>query len=114
MSFPNQTDFLEIVRKLTNFWASRGCIIVNPYDMQMGAATFHPATIMSIINDKPSRIAFMQPCRRPQDGRAGESGNRLYKHHQFQVIMMPCPEEIQQIIKLTSKLNKKINGKKQN
>lgn len=66
--------------------------------MEMGAATFHPQTVMSVIKDGPSKIAFMQPCRRPQDGRAGTIGNRLYKHHQFQVIMMPPPHNIQEMV----------------
>lgn len=66
--------------------------------MEMGAATFHPHTIMSVLDSNPAKIAFMQPCRRPQDGRAGQSGNRLYKHSQFQVIMMPPPHNIQEMV----------------
>lgn len=87
--------FQKTAARLENFWRSKGCIITNSYDIEMGAATFHPETIMSVIRNRPRKVAFMQPCRRPQDSRGGKSPNRLYKHHQFQVIIMPPPPDIQ-------------------
>ena len=71
---------------------------MNSYDIEMGAATFHPQTVLSVLENRACRVAFMQPCRRPQDARGGENPNRLYKHHQYQVIMMPPPTNIQSMV----------------
>jgi glycyl-tRNA synthetase alpha chain len=90
--------FRKVVSKLERFWASKGCAILNSYDMEMGAATFHPSNVLNAIKDNPSKIAFIQPCRRPQDSRGGGNPNRLYKFHQFQVLIMPPPKDIQTIV----------------
>jgi glycyl-tRNA synthetase alpha chain len=90
--------FQDTLNKLSVFWIKRGCLIGVPFDVEMGAATFHPLTITTVLKQKPSSVAFMQPCRRPQDARGGHNPNRLYKHHQFQVIIMPPPKNIQQLV----------------
>jgi len=90
--------FQRILARLTEFWAKQGCTIYLPFDSEMGAATFHPATVKTVLDQKESRVAFMQPCRRPQDARGGQNPNRLYRHHQFQVIIMPPPKNIQTLV----------------
>lgn len=86
--------FQEILLKLQLFWADQGCVILQPFDMEMGAGTFHPATFLKAIGPEPWNTAYAQPCRRPTDGRYGENPNRLQHYYQYQVILKPSPENI--------------------
>ncbi len=90
-------SFQDLILKLERFWADQGCVILQPYDMEVGAATFHPATILRALGPKPWRAAYVQPCRRPKDGRYGENPNRLQHYYQFQVILKPSPLDIQDL-----------------
>lgn len=90
-------SFQEIISNLQGFWSSKGCAILQPYDLEMGAATSHPATFLKAIGSKPWRAAYVQPCRRPQDGRYGENPNRLQHYYQFQVVLKPSPDDIQDL-----------------
>ena len=90
------TSFQELIFTLQRFWAERDCVIVQPYDVEMGAATFHPATLLRALGPEPWRAAFVQPCRRPTDGRYGENPNRLQHYYQFQVVLKPSPDDIQE------------------
>ncbi len=87
----------KIILSLTNFWDNYGCIVVQPYDIEVGAGTLHPETFFRILGKKPYNVAYVQPSRRPADGRYGENPFRLMKHLQFQVILKPSPLEIQEI-----------------
>ena len=87
--------FQEIIFKLKSYWASKGCISLEPYDIPMGAATFHPSTFLRAIGPEPWRAVYPQPCRRPTDGRYGENPNRLQHYYQLQVILKPSPDDIQ-------------------
>ncbi len=89
--------FQEFTRRLEDFWAGHGCVIVQPLDLEVGAGTFHPATFLRSIGPEPWSAAYVQPCRRPTDGRYGENPNRLQHYYQFQVVMKPSPEDIQEI-----------------
>ena len=89
------TSFQEIILRLQNFWAAQGCVILQPYDLEMGAGTFHPATTLRALGQGPWRAAYVQPCRRPSDGRYGENPNRLGHYYQFQVILKPSPTDSQ-------------------
>jgi len=82
---------------LQHFWAENGCNIIQPYDENMGAGTFHPATFFGALGKKPTSVACIQPCRRPKDGRYGENPNRLQHYYQFQVIIKPSPKDIQNL-----------------
>ncbi|MEA3539464.1 glycine--tRNA ligase subunit alpha [Sphingosinicella sp.] len=88
-------SFQEIILTLQRFWGDRGCVILQPYDMEMGAGTFHPATTLRALGPKPWNAAYVQPSRRPTDGRYGENPNRLQHYYQFQVILKPSPPDIQ-------------------
>jgi glycyl-tRNA synthetase alpha chain len=90
-------SFQDLILKLERFWADQGCLILQPYDMEVGAATFHPATILRALGPKPWQAAYVQPCRRPKDGRYGENPNRLQHYYQFQVILKPSPLDIQDL-----------------
>jgi glycyl-tRNA synthetase alpha chain len=90
-------SFQDLILKLERFWADQGCVILQPYDLEMGAATFHPATALRSLGPKPWRAAYVQPCRRPKDGRYGENPNRLQHYYQFQVILKPSPPDLQEI-----------------
>ncbi len=90
-------SFQELILKLQTFWAKQGCVILQPYDVEMGAGTFHPATTLRSLGPKPWKAAYAQPCRRPKDGRYGENPNRLQHYYQFQVILKPSPENIQEL-----------------
>jgi glycyl-tRNA synthetase alpha chain len=92
-----KVTFQQLILTLQKFWASRGCVIMQPYDGEMGAGTFHPATFLGAIGPEPSRVAYVQPSRRPTDGRYGENPNRLQHYYQFQVILKPSPLEIQEL-----------------
>ncbi|MGI8990473.1 MAG: glycine--tRNA ligase subunit alpha [Bryobacteraceae bacterium] len=87
-------SFQQIVLKLKNYWAERGCIIQEPMDMEVGAGTMCPETFLRVLGPKPYRVAYVQPSRRPADGRYGENPNRLYKHQQLQVILKPAPDDV--------------------
>jgi glycyl-tRNA synthetase alpha chain len=87
--------FQDLIFTLNRFWAGEGCVIVQPYDMSVGAGTFHPATFFRVIGPEPWRTAYVQPSRRPSDGRYGENPNRLQHYYQFQVIVKPSPADCQ-------------------
>lgn len=87
--------FQDIISQLQHFWADQGCIIEQPYSIEMGAGTFHPSTFLRAIGPEPWRTAFVQPSRRPTDGRYGKNPNRLQHYYQFQVLLKPSPDEIQ-------------------
>ncbi len=91
------TCFQNIILTLQDFWSKQGCVILQPYDIEMGAGTFHPATTLRPLGPDPWRAAFVQPSRRPTDGRYGENPNRLQQHHQFQVILKPSPLNSQEL-----------------
>src|SRR5215207_10036232 len=86
----------QLIFKLQEFWASRGCLLQQPLDIEMGAGTMHPETFLRVLGPDHWNVAYVQPSRRPADGRFGENPNRLFKHHQFQVILKPAPDEVQQ------------------
>lgn len=92
-----KTDFQSVILKLQEYWSNHGCVILQPYDMEVGAGTFHPATTLYSLGPKPWRAAYVQPSRRPGDGRYGENPNRLYRHHQYQVVLKPSPENVQDL-----------------
>jgi len=94
---PRPPSFQDLILKLERFWADQGCVILQPYDLEMGAGTFHPATALRSLGPKPWRAAFVQPCRRPKDGRYGENPNRLQYYYQFQVILKPSPADLQDL-----------------
>jgi glycyl-tRNA synthetase alpha chain len=87
--------FQDVIMKLQKFWAERGCIIHQPYDLEKGAGTFHPATFLRVLGPEPWKAAYVEPSRRPTDGRYGENPNRLQHYYQFQVILKPSPDDIQ-------------------
>src|SRR5438270_1485216 len=89
--------FQELVLKLQTFWAERGCVLQQPYDLEVGAGTMSPETFLRVLGPKPYKVAYVQPSRRPADGRYGENPNRLYKHTQLQVILKPPPENVQEL-----------------
>ena len=100
MSIPDldaTTSFQDLILKLQTFWASKGCTLLQPFDMEMGAGTFHPATFLRAIGPEPWKAAYVQPSRRPTDGRYGENPNRLQHYYQFQVILKPSPKDIQDL-----------------
>lgn len=90
-------DFQQLIFRLQQFWADQGCAIVQPLDMPVGAGTFHPATFLRSIGPEPWRAAYVQPSRRPTDGRYGENPNRLQHYYQFQVLLKPSPKNIQSL-----------------
>ena len=90
-------DFQTIVQKLSQYWQQHGCAIINGVDLPVGAGTFHPATFLRALGPKPWRAAYVQPSRRPTDGRYGDNPNRVQMHHQFQVVLKPAPLEIQEL-----------------
>jgi len=92
-----KNSFQGLILTLQNFWADQGCVILQPYDMQMGAGTFHTATTLRALGPKPWNAAYVQPSRRPTDGRYGENPNRLQHYYQFQVILKPSPSNIQEL-----------------
>jgi glycyl-tRNA synthetase alpha chain len=90
-------SFQGLILRLQHFWAGQGCVILQPYDMEVGAGTFHPATTLRALGPRPWRAAYVQPSRRPTDGRYGENPNRLQHYYQFQVIMKPSPADSQDL-----------------
>jgi glycyl-tRNA synthetase alpha chain len=89
--------FQDLIFSLQKFWADQGCIIQQPFDIEVGAGTMHPETFLRVLGPQEYKVAYVQPSRRPADGRYGENPNRLYKHHQFQVILKPSPKDIQDL-----------------
>lgn len=89
--------FQDVILALQRFWAAAGCIIEQPYDLEVGAGTMHPATFLRALGPEPWKVAFVQPSRRPTDGRYGENPNRLFKHYQYQVILKPSPDDVQDL-----------------
>ncbi len=89
--------FQELILRLQKFWAERGCVLQQPYDVEVGAGTMAPETFLRVLGPKPYKVAYVQPSRRPADGRYGENPNRLYKHSQLQVILKPPPENVQEL-----------------
>src|SRR5437667_319849 len=89
--------FQELILRLQTFWAERGCVLQQPYDVEVGAGTMAPETFLRVLGPKPYKVAYVQPSRRPADGRYGENPNRLYKHRQLQVILKPPPENVQDL-----------------
>jgi glycyl-tRNA synthetase alpha chain len=93
----NAPTFQELVLRLQEFWAKRGCVLQQPYDVEVGAGTMAPETFLRVLGPKPYKVAYVQPSRRPADGRYGDNPNRLYKHMQLQVVLKPPPEDIQEL-----------------
>jgi glycyl-tRNA synthetase alpha chain len=91
-------SFQDLILRLHAFWAAQGCAILQPYDIEMGAGTFHPATSLRALGPAPWRAAYVQPCRRPSDGRYGDNPNRLQHYYQYQVIIKPSPDEAQSLL----------------
>jgi glycyl-tRNA synthetase alpha chain len=89
--------FQELILRLQNFWAEQGCVLQQPFDVEVGAGTMAPETFLRVLGPKPYKVAYLQPSRRPADGRYGENPNRLYKHTQLQVIFKPPPQHIQEL-----------------
>ncbi len=89
------SSFQDLILRLQHYWAGQGCVLLQPYDMEMGAGTFHPATTLRALGPEPWNAAYVQPSRRPKDGRYGENPNRLQHYYQFQVILKPAPDNIQ-------------------
>src|SRR4029079_11261312 len=89
--------FQDLILKLSEFWAGRGCVLQQPYDLEVGAGTMHPDTFLRVLGPEPWRVAYVQPSRRPADGRYGDNPFRLGKHHQFQVVLKPAPADIQRL-----------------
>ncbi|MGD0908605.1 MAG: glycine--tRNA ligase subunit alpha [Candidatus Acidiferrales bacterium] len=89
--------FQNLILQLQKYWGDRGCVIQQPYDVEVGAGTMHPETFLRVLGPQPYRVAYVQPSRRPADGRYGENPNRLFKHHQLQVILKPSPADIQDL-----------------
>ena len=93
----NALTFQELIFTLQKFWAERGCILQQPYDVEVGAGTMAPETFLRVLGPRPYNVAYLQPSRRPADGRYGDNPNRLYKHTQLQVILKPPPDEVQEL-----------------
>ncbi len=94
---PNTTSLQDLIADLERFWSTQGCVLEQPYDMEMGAGSFHPGTFLRAIGPEPWRAAHVQPCRRPTDGRYGDNPNRLQRYFQFQVVLKPAPDAIQDL-----------------
>ena len=92
----NKLSFQDVIMNLQKFWGKYGCVLLQPYDLEVGAGTFHPATTLRSLGPKPWKAAYVQPSRRPTDGRYGENPNRLQHYYQFQVIIKPSPDNIKQ------------------
>jgi glycyl-tRNA synthetase alpha chain len=95
MTSSGPLSFQDIILELNRYWSAQGCVILQPYDVEVGAGTLHPATVLRALGPKPWRAAYVQPSRRPSDGRYGENPNRLRQFHQYQVILKPNPPDMQ-------------------
>ncbi len=91
------TSFQEIILKLQNFWANQGCALLQPIDIEVGAGTLHSATVLKALDEKPYKVAYAQPCRRPTDARYAQNPNRLSHYYQFQVLLKPAPDNIREL-----------------
>ncbi len=89
--------FQDVMLTLQRYWADLGCVIQQPYDLEVGAGTMHPDTFLRVLGPEPWRVGYVQPSRRPTDGRYGDNPNRLQRHHQFQVILKPSPSDVQEL-----------------
>jgi glycyl-tRNA synthetase alpha chain len=89
--------FQEIIHRLLGYWMDYGCVVQQPYDVEVGAGTMHPETFFRVLGPRDYRVAYVQPSRRPADGRYAENPNRLYRHYQLQVILKPAPEDVQEV-----------------
>ena len=89
--------FQDIISTLNSYWASKGCVVMQSYDMEVGAGTFHPATLLRALGPEPWKAAYVQPSRRPTDGRYGENPNRLRHYYQYQVVIKPSPADVQEM-----------------
>jgi glycyl-tRNA synthetase alpha chain len=98
MDVTARPSFQDIILRLHAYWAAQGCVILQPYDVEMGAGTFHPATTLRALGPKPWRAAYVQPSRRPSDGRYGENPNRLQHYYQYQAIIKPSPADAQALL----------------
>jgi len=87
--------FQDVILSLHKFWARKGCVLVQPYDLEVGAGTFHPTTLLKTLGPEPWNVAYVQPSRRPTDGRYGDNPNRLQHYYQYQVILKPSPFDVQ-------------------
>ena len=96
-SVPSAHSFQNLILALQRFWADQGCVVLQPYDLEVGAGTFHPATTLRALGPEPWKAAYVQPTRRPTDGRYGENPNRVQRYYQFQVILKPSPRDIQDL-----------------
>jgi glycyl-tRNA synthetase alpha chain len=94
---PTSPTFQDLILRLQSFWAERGCVLQQPYDVEVGAGTMAPETFLRVLGSQPYKVAYVQPSRRPADGRYGDNPNRLYKHTQLQVILKPPPENVQEL-----------------
>ena len=94
---PPAKTFQELILRLQTFWAEYGCVLAQPYDTEKGAGTFNPQTFLRALGPEPWKVAFVEPSRRPADGRYGDNPNRLYRHHQFQVLLKPSPKDVQEL-----------------
>ena len=90
-------NFQNMILTLQNYWSKQGCIMMQPYDVEKGAGTMNPNTFLRSLGPEPWKVCYVEPSRRPADGRYGENPNRLYQHHQFQVILKPSPDNIQEL-----------------
>ena len=90
-------SFQDLILTLHHYWSARGCVILQPYDLEMGAGTFYPATVLRALGPEPWKAAYVQPCRRPTDGRYGENPNRLGHYYQYQVMLKPSPADLQEL-----------------
>ncbi len=90
-------NFQEIILSLNHFWSEKGCVLAQPFDMEVGAGTFHPTTLLRALGPEPWNVAYVQPSRRPTDGRYGENPNRLQHYYQYQVILKPSPPDVQEL-----------------
>jgi len=97
MAAERPLSFQDLILELHAYWSARGCVILQPYDLEVGAGTLHPGTVLRALGPKPWRAAYVQPSRRPSDGRYGENPNRLRSFHQYQVILKPNPEDMQEL-----------------
>jgi glycyl-tRNA synthetase alpha chain len=94
---PQGLNFQDLILQLSQFWVKQGCVLQQPYDVEVGAGTMHPETFLRVLGSSPYRVGYVQPSRRPADGRYGENPNRVYKHSQFQVILKPSPVDVQDL-----------------
>ncbi len=94
---PDPLNFQNLILTLQQYWAERGCVVMQPYDKEMGAGTFHPSTFLRAIGPEPWSAAYVQPCRRPTDGRYGDNPFRLQHYYQYQVVLKPSPDDIQDL-----------------